>query len=127
MHPYLCPAGKPTVGYGTTRGVTMKHPPITKAQAEKYLIRDMQAAENLVDSLVTAPLNINQTAALISLVYNIGGGNFSKSTLLKLLNDGDYAGAAEQFKVWRKGGAMVLPGLVKRRDAERELFLKPVT
>jgi len=125
MHPYICPAGKWTVGFGTTRGVTAKHPPITKAQAEKYLIRDMQAAENLVDSLVTVPLNTNQTAALISLVYNIGGGNFSKSTMLKLLNAGDYAGAANEFPKWRKGGAMVLPGLVKRREAERELFLKP--
>lgn len=127
MHPYTCPAGKWTIGYGTTKGVTSKHPPITKEQAEKLLIRDMQAAENLVDALVTVPLNINQTAALISLVYNIGGGHFKDSTLLKKLNAGDYAGAAERFLVWRKAGVMVLPGLVKRREAERELFLKPVT
>ncbi|KQD16250.1 lysozyme [Acinetobacter baumannii] len=70
------------------------------------------------------PLTQNQFDALVSLAYNIGSGAFKGSTLLKLLNKGDYKGAADQFLVWNKAGGKVMKGLVRRREAERALFLK---
>jgi lysozyme len=72
--------------------------------------------------LVTAPLSDGQFAALASFAFNLGGGNLAKSTLLKKLNAGDYAGAAEEFGRWVKSGGQTLPGLVARRAAETALF-----
>ena len=73
---------------------------------------------------VLVPLNDNQLAACTSLAYNIGLAAFRGSTLLRKLNDGDYQGAADQFPVWNKAGGRVVQGLVNRRAAERDLFLK---
>ena len=72
---------------------------------------------------MTVPLTQNQFDALVSLTYNIGSGAFNNSTLLKL-NKGDYQGAADQFLVWNKADGKVMKGLVRRREAERALFLK---
>ncbi|WP_312069487.1 lysozyme, partial [Acinetobacter sp.] len=77
-----------------------------------------------VNNLVKVPLSQNQFDALVSLTYNIGSTAFKNSTLLKKLNAKDYAGAADQFLRWNKGGGKVLKGLVRRREAERALFLK---
>jgi hypothetical protein len=71
------------------------------------------------------PVTSNQFSALVSLAYNVGIGALRGSTLLRLLNARDYAGAANQFPRWNRGGGRVLPGLVKRRAAERDLFLTP--
>lgn len=118
---YRCPAGILTIGYGTTRGVKTGQT-ITEARADELLREDVQAFEQAVTETVTVPLTQGQFDALVSLTYNIGPGAFRASTLLRLLNRGEYAQAAAQFDRWNRGGGKVLPGLVKRRAAERRLF-----
>lgn len=118
---YRCPADIPTIGYGTTSGVKMGDT-ITKERAEELLREDVKRFEAQVFRLVKVPLSQGQFDALVSFVYNLGAGNLSNSTLLRLLNAGDYAGAAAQFDRWTKAGGKVLPGLVRRRAAERALF-----
>ncbi|WP_442109158.1 lysozyme [Pseudomonas sp. NUPR-001] len=112
-----------TIGYGATRGVKPGMS-VTKEQAERMLLNDVQRFEPEVSRLVTVPLNANQWDALLSFTYNLGAANLESSTLLRKLNAGDYAGAAEQFPRWNKAGGKVLPGLVRRREAERMLFLE---
>lgn len=114
-----------TIGYGSTSGVT-RNMVITEAQAEKMLAEDLVRFERIVERLVQVPLNQGQFDALVSFTYNVGEGNFTKSTLLRKLNAGDSAGAAEQFSRWVHAGGKVLPGLVKRRAAERAMFLESV-
>lgn len=111
-----------TIGYGSTSGVT-RHMVITEAQAEQMLAADLVRFEHIVERLVHVPVAQGQFDALVSFTYNVGEGNFTKSTLLRKLNAGDAAGAAEQFTRWVDAGGKVLPGLVKRRAAERSLFL----
>ena len=118
---YRCPAGVPTIGYGHTAGVAMGQT-ITQQQADDYLRRDVRQFERAVARLVTVPLTQGQFDALVSFAFNLGEGALAQSTLLRLLNTGDYAGAAAQFDRWNKAGGRVLPGLVRRRAAERALF-----
>jgi len=112
-----------TIGYGATRGVKAGMS-ITKEQAERMLLNDVQRFEPEVERLVQVPLSANQWDALVSFTYNLGAANLESSTLLRKLNAGDYAGAAEQFPRWNNAGGKVLPGLVRRREAERALFLE---
>ncbi|MNJ21237.1 Lysozyme RrrD [compost metagenome] len=112
-----------TIGYGATRGVKPGMS-ITQEQAERMLLNDVQRFEPEVERLVKVSLTGNQWDALVSFTYNLGAANLESSTLLRLLNGGDYAGAAEQFPRWNKAGGKVLPGLVRRREAERVLFLE---
>ena len=117
---YRCPAGKLTIGYGHTGDVseTMK---ITEHQADVILDHDIECFE--VDVRELAPLaNENQIQALTSFAFNVGIAALMRSSLLRLLNEGDEVGAAEQFDKWVYAGGRVLPGLVKRRAAERALF-----
>jgi GH24 family phage-related lysozyme (muramidase) len=111
-----------TIGYGTTSGVTPGMV-ITEAEAEALLRRDLNRFERAVADLVTVPLNSDQFSALVSFTYNVGEGALADSTLLSLLNQKDYQGAADQFLRWNVAGAQVLPGLTRRRQAERALFL----
>ncbi len=117
-----------TIGTGTTvypNGVKVKQgDTCTPEEAKAYFKHDLAKFEKTVNESVTVPLNQNQFDALVSLTYNIGSGAFTNSTLLKLLNKGDYQGAAEQFLRWNKAGGKVMKGLVRRREAERALFLK---
>jgi len=117
-----------TIGFGTIKypnGVRVKKgDTCTESQAEEYLRNDLVVFENAINRLVKATLNQNQFDALSSFTYNLGEGNLSKSTLLKKLNAKDYKGAAAEFPKWNKAGGRVLAGLVKRRKAEMELFLK---
>ncbi len=108
-------AGPPKV----TKGMT-----ITAAECDEILSRDLATFERAVLKVVTAPLSQNQFDALVSLAFNIGASNLSKSTLIKKLNARDYRGAADQFTVWNKAAGKVMNGLVKRRADERALFLK---
>ena len=117
-----------TIGIGTTiypNGVKVKKgDKCTQEQALEYLQHDLRSFEKTVNDSVKVPLSQNQFDALVSLAYNIGSGAFKNSTLLKKLNAKDYSGAADQFLVWNKGGGKVMKGLVRRREAERALFLK---
>ena len=132
--PKPCPAGKPTVGHGHVVQAGESFPrPLTREEARDLLLRDLESAERAVERLVRVPLTDGQFAALASFTFNLGGGALADSTLLKKLNQGDYAGAADEFPRWDKARVMdpksghkivtTLPGLAKRRAAERELFL----
>lgn len=122
LRSYLCPANVWTIGYGHTGNVTANQI-VTSEQAESILKTDLRKFEQAVTDSVSAALNQNQFDALVSLAFNIGSGAFAKSTLVKLLNNRDYSGAAEQFLRWNQAGGRVLDGLSKRRAAERALFL----
>ena len=117
-----------TIGYGTIKypnGVQVKKgDTCTEQQAEDYLRNDLEKFETAVNKLVKVPLTQNQFDALASFIYNLGETNLANSTLLKKLNKRDYQGAADQFLVWNKAGGKVMKGLVRRREAERSLFLK---
>lgn len=124
LRAYLCPAGIWTIGWGHTGTDVYKGLVITLAEAEDLLERDLRTSEGYVNSLVKVKLTQNQFDALVSFVYNVGGGAFKDSTLLRLLNAGDYKGAADQLLRWDKAKGKVLAGLTKRRQKERELFLR---
>lgn len=119
---YLDPIGIPTIGAGHIKGVRMGQA-ITMEQADALLREDLQESERAVNASVTVPLTQNQFDALVSFVFNLGEGNFKNSTLLRLLNQGDYKGAAGQFERWVNAGGKPLAGLVARRKAEAEMFL----
>jgi lysozyme len=123
---YKCPAGVLTIGYGTTKGVKPDWV-ITEFMAEAYLKRDLLEFEKAVNKIINAPLNQNQFDALVSFCYNIGAGAFEKSTLARLINQGHYSKAAEQFLRWNKSNGKILKGLTRRREAERKLFLTEQT
>lgn len=119
--------GEPwTIGYGHTRGVR-RGDTCTEEQATAWLREDLHAAEGAVRHLVDVALTQGQFDALASFVFNCGAAAFGNSTLLRLLNAGDAAGAAGQFKRWNRGADGVLPGLVRRRAAERDLFISQET
>lgn len=118
---HLVVPGDPYFPYGTQKTITLD-------DAETLLKKDTAIATNAVDTYVTVPLTDNQRAALISFVFNVGAGAFESSTLLKLLNRGDYAGAANQLDVWiygtlPSGEKIKLPGLITRRADEKATFL----
>jgi len=119
---YKCPAGIWTIGYGHTKGV---YPgmTITEELADKFLVDDIWYFERGVESLVAVPLTQGQFDALVSFAFNVGADGLGDSTLLKKLNSGDYAGAADEFPKWVYSRGKKLKGLVRRRAAERELFL----
>ena len=126
--PYLCPAGVATCGYGSTfyadgSPVKITDPLISQADGEALLMETLGQYEAAVTKGVTVPLAQNQFDALVDFAYNCGSGNLRSSTLLKKINAGDMSGAALEFARWVKGGGVVLPGLVRRREAERLLFV----
>ncbi len=137
---YKCPSGVWTIGYGHTGSGVHNGLKITKEQAEQYFKNDILVHENNVNKLVKVPLTQNQFDALVSLEYNIGYGNFASSTILKLVNAKKYTQAGFSFLKENQNGKTneerykgswvfdshkkVLLGLVKRRKAEMELFLK---
>lgn len=122
LNAYLDTGGVPTIGYGHTRGVTLGMT-CTEAQADKWLVEDVVSAENDVKRLVKVDLVQGQFDALVSFVFNLGGPQFAGSTLLRLLNAGDYIGAAGEFGRWIYDNGKKLNGLVIRRERERQLFL----
>lgn len=115
-----------TIGYGTTvypNGTKVRlGETISESTALAFLTTNLTAFENAVNTLVTVSLNQNQFDALVSFTYNLGRANFASSTLLKLLNAGDYDGASKQFIRWVSPGSSVEKGLTIRRKAEAELF-----
>jgi len=125
---YLDAVGVPTIGYGTTAaagvGITPKlGMTISEAEAEMYLTRAVEKfAARIRPALIREPTPA-QFGAMVSLAYNIGPGAFKGSSVLRLFNAGDPAGAADAFRLWNKAGGRVLNGLVRRREAELALFL----
>ena len=139
---YNDPVGHCTVGYGTLLhtgncdGRPSEQPyvnGISEENATQLLAQKASDFQQVINDRVTVELNQNQNDSLVSFVYNIGGSNFQKSTLLRLLNQGDYGAVPTEMKKWTKasqnGKLVDLPGLVRRRDAEAELFqrLAPAT
>ena len=110
-----------TIGYGHTEGV-YEGMEISQHQADIMLSSDLVKYANYINEYVTVSLNPNQFDALTSWVYNLGPGNLKSSTMLKVLNEGSYDDVPFQIKRWNKAGGKVLKGLVRRREAEAELF-----
>ena len=136
--PYQCPALLWTVGVGHVIDpnhakvpmANRKQLPIpagwdrvlSNEEIDEILRKDLARFEQGVSRLITAPLTQGQFDALVSFSFNVGLGNLQNSTLRMKVNRQDYEGAAEQFLVWTKAGGKVLPGLVKRRTHEKEMF-----
>ena len=121
---YTCPAGYPTIGYGHRMdGYDADNlvQPLSGETALQLLFADLSWVEEELNDIPT-PLTQPQFDALVSLVYNIGASAFAKSTLRRYLVARDFTAAAREFGRWIHGGGKVLPGLVARRAAERQLF-----
>lgn len=119
---YKDAVGVTTIGYGETAGVKMGD----KTTPERALVTLLSSANRHADAIrpcIHVPLHQHEFDAYVSLAYNIGAGNFCRSTLVKKLNAKDYAGACEEIRRWNKAGGKVLPGLVKRREAEYRMCM----
>jgi GH24 family phage-related lysozyme (muramidase) len=110
-----------TIGYGHTKDVYEGQLAIKKT-CDRFLEEDLDEFEGYVDSYVKVELNQNQFDALVAWTFNLGPGNLSESTMLRKLNEGDYDAVPDEMRRWNKAGGEVLNGLVRRRDAEANLF-----
>lgn len=121
-HPYMCPAGFWTVGYGHL--CKPDHPPITEAEAEAYLAQDLATA--LIATLRYCPVLATESksrlAAIVDFTFNLGGGRLQTSTLRLRINQRDWATSVQELRRWVYGGGKMLPGLIIRREAEVDLF-----
>jgi lysozyme len=135
IYPYICPAGYPTIGWGTVykpdgTKVTMEHPPITRETADAWLMDELRrvcasAVTRLCPELFVWSVQNGQWrqfCAIADFTYNLGAGRLQTSTLRRKLRALDWEGAKEQLYLWVRGGGKVLPGLVKRRAAEAKLL-----
>ena len=120
--PYICPAGFWTIGYGHL--CDPKHPPITEAEAEDYLARDLQSA--LAATLRYCPVLATEPearlAAIVDFTFNLGAGRLQTSTLRRRVNQRDWDAAASELRRWVYGGGRPLSGLIARRAAEVTLL-----
>jgi lysozyme len=116
-----------TIGYGHTAAAGEPRPRagmrITKAEAEAILARDLGRYENAVLAALSRPATQDQFDAMVSLCFNIGPGNFTKSSVVRAFNVGEEERAARAFLAWNKAGGKILAGLARRREAEKRLFL----
>ena len=119
--PYLDGGGVWTNGWGNTHHV-LPGIAITQEKADADLLANVQDAVDAVNDYVTVPLKQSQFDALVDLTFNIGAGAFKRSTLLKMLNAGDYEGAHKQFDRWNMDNGKIINGLQRRRDAEQSLW-----
>jgi len=119
--------GHPAIGYGTDllpeEEQKYKDKTITEEEATQLLASRLSKFEERINELVKVPLTQNQYDALCSFTYNVGAGGFANSTLLKKINNKDYAGAANEFSKWNKVNGKDHPGLTARRAKEKTLFL----
>jgi lysozyme len=121
LESYQDSVGVWTIAYGHTKDVK-EGDSINQDEAEHLLAEEMPEYEGYINNMVKVPLEQNQFDALVCWVYNLGPTNLQESTLLRILNEGDYEGVPEQIKRWNKAGGVTLGGLVKRREAEADLF-----
>jgi lysozyme len=112
-----------TIGWGHTGPDVYEGLTITEDQADALQKQDLNTAETCVNNDVIVDLQQCQFDALVSFTFNVGSGNEEHSTLLSLLNSGDYSDAANQFVRWDQSGGQVIPGLLRRRKAEQAMFL----
>lgn len=123
-HPYICPAGYWTIGYGHL--CDPKHAPITGTEAEVYLARDLQTA--LAATLRYCPVLAaepeGRLSAIVDFAFNLGAGRLQTSTLRRRVNQRDWVAAGQELRRWIYGGGKVLPGLITRREAEAALLLR---
>lgn len=124
---YICPAGYPTIGYGTVIDTKeedyLKYTQITPIEAEGLLKKDLEIFERAINQLVRVRINQDQFDALASFVYNLGPDNFRKSTLLRLINQNPSDPTIwKEFQKWVHAGGKKLPGLVRRREREANLY-----
>lgn len=127
--PYLCPAGIPTIGYGSTyyrngKKVLLSDEPISELNANQLLMLELEHTY-LPGVLRNCPILLTDERkcnAIIDFCYNLGVGRLQTSTLKRKINEQDWEGAKKQLMLWTKGGGRVLPGLLKRRTAECQLF-----
>ena len=112
-----------TIGYGHTGPDVKPGLAITRQQADQLLVNDLARFERGVNALVTVRLNQNQFDALVSFSYNLGLSSLQGSTLLRLLNAGNFQAAADQFPRWNRAGGKEVAGLTRRRAEERKLFM----
>ena len=127
LTPYHDPAGYPTVGYGHLLSREKfadlsQWPAITETHAEELLDEDMRNAMGDVLRQVRVELTVNQAAVLVDFVFNFGASRFKRSSLLRCVNHREFDAAALEFQKWVWAGGKRLPGLIKRREAERALF-----
>ena len=132
VYPYHDPVGFPTQGWGRLlsreRWADLSRwPPVTRQVADEWLEQDMQKALRVTLRLVRTEVTPQQAAALADFAFNAGAGSLQMSTLLRRVNEGEHEAAADQFKRWVYAGAVKLPGLVRRRAAERELYVNGAT
>lgn len=118
---YTCPGGILTIGYGHTKKVTPDMI-IDIPKAVELLEQDALECEQAIERLVKVPINQNQFDALVSFIFNLGQGNFSKSSLLRCINQQNFGDAAVEILKWRRSSGKVLTGLVRRRRAENLMF-----
>ena len=127
LEAYLCPAGVWTIGWGHTEGVRQGLR-ITEELAEEFLRRDAAQVDSGLGTVIRVPLTQGQHDALVSLCFNLRGGAQRLPAiaprLVARINEGDYARAADEFLDIDRAGGQVLPGLVRRRAAERALFVR---
>lgn len=135
MTAYLAPEGHWTLGWGRGRGVS-EHESCTQAMADQMLEQDLDEFEKIVSDCICVQLTENQFSAFVSFVFNVGVGSKGikdgfkllksgePSTMLKLVNEGDFKAAAEEFPKWDKVNGVHCPGVLRRRMAEQSLFLK---
>ena len=131
LRAYVCPAGLNTIGYGSTYyedGSKVKlGDVITIDRADKLLFNTVAEFEKQVDTVVTSSINANQLGALTSFAFNVGMGNFRRSTLLRLVNANPNNPAIRtEFMKWTRANNQVLKGLVTRRQAEADLYFTPI-
>ena len=121
--PYLCSASVATIGYGSTLGITLDSPAISQEEGEALLAKDLERFECGVHRLCPVPLSQGQYDALVSFSFILGAGALQSSTLRRKIMREDYEGAADEFPRWVFAAGRRLAGLVRRREAERALFL----
>lgn len=126
LAPYQDQKGIWTIGVGHTEGITADSPSITDEEAMALLAGDNSIAEYAVNNALTIDANENQFSAMVCLCFNIGSGNFTRSTLLADFNNGDTRAASDQFLKWCMVNKQPSTGLLRRRAAEQTLFNTPV-
>ena len=119
---YRCPAGVLTIGYGHTGDDVYEGQEITEDEAFELLAQDVKTAENCVNAQ-NLEIEQHQFDALVSFVYNVGSGNFKKSTLLRKVRENAMdESIRDEFMKWVQAGGKILDGLVARRNAEADLY-----